>query len=695
MPVVSIEDCAFEDCSSLTSITIPDSVTSIGEFAFVNCSNLVSVIIPCNVTSIGMCAFANSIGITTITVDEDNEYYSSINGNLYSEDLSILVQYAVGKTAAEFIIPDGVTSIGEGAFYNCESLTNITIPNSVRSIGEDAFGECTGLTNITIPNSVTSIGDYAFEWCSSLVSITIPNSVTSIPDGAFMKCTSLMSIDIPDSVTSIGYYAFSSCGLSNITIPNSITKIGRYAFSGTPLITAAIPDTVIEIGELAFCNRLAPVTKLYCEFETQPDSWDANWCDGSSVIWGITIAPDGAVYSINEDGSSYSFVNIAGCNDIIYSIFPSLNGLPVKCIQDYVFNGAQATVKSVIIPNTVTEIIQSAFSWSYSLVEVINNSEVVISLESIAEYNNILELHTGESKIVSKDDYLFYTYEDANYLVGYVGQDTSLVLPKSYNSESYRIWNYAFWWYDDITSVIIPDSVTSIGDHAFEGCSSLTSITIGDGVTSIGCRAFYRCSSLTSITIPDGVTNIGWSAFSGCSRLTSVIIGNSVTSIGDSAFSDCSRLASVTIPNSVTSIGKWTFSGCSSLTYNEYDGAYYLGNDDNQYVVLVKAMSKDITSCTIHDNTKFIHSDAFSGCENLKIIALPNTVTYIGDYAFEGCSSLTNVVFENPNGWKLFASGLVGGSLGVSISAGELSDPGNAASYFKQHDDGTWYRSEE
>ena len=193
--MTSIEYHAFSGCSSLTSVTIGNSVTSIGNGAFYNCS-----------------------GLKEINVASNNEYYKSVDGNLYSKDEKTLIQYAIGKTTTEFIIPGSVTSIGDCAFAGCSGLTSITIPNSVTSIGSSAFASCTSLTSITIPVRVTSIGDCAFYNCDCLTSITIPVRVSSIGEWAFFGCDNLTNVifDNPNGWKA-GSNSISSSNLSNNT----------------------------------------------------------------------------------------------------------------------------------------------------------------------------------------------------------------------------------------------------------------------------------------------------------------------------------------------------------------------------------------------------------------------------------------------------------------------------------------------
>ena len=273
--VTSIGGSAFEDCSGLTSVTIPNSVTSIGYWAFDGCSSLTNIEIPNSVTSIGRNAFVQCTNLTNIE------------------------------------IPNSVTSIGDYAFYGCSGLTSIEIPNSVTSIGIGVFGYCTGLSSITIPNSVTKIKKSTFQYCSGLKSIEIPNSITEIGENAFCYCDTLANIEIPNSVISIGKEAFSSCDdITNLTIPKSVTNIGSSAFAGC----TGLESIVVESGNRIYDSR------DNCNAIIEKNT--------NTLISGCknTVIPN-SVTRIGE----YAF---AGCKELKYLIFPS----SVRTISDGAFN---------------------------------------------------------------------------------------------------------------------------------------------------------------------------------------------------------------------------------------------------------------------------------------------------------------------------------------------------------------------
>ena len=469
---------AFSGCTSLTSITIPDSVTEIGSYAFRDCTSLTSITIPDSVTKIGESAFSGCTGELIVNCNISSATDSK-NGVFYGADFT------------KVTIGDSVTSIGSYAFYGCSSLTRVDITDIEAwckiSFGHPSSNPLTNahnlylngelVTDVVIPDSVTKIGGYAFYNCTSLTSITIPDSVTKIGSSAFYGCTGELIVNcnissatdsknrafygadftkvtIGDSVTSIGDYAFYDCtSLTSITIGNGVTSIGSSAFSGcTSLTSVTIGNGVTTIGSSAFSG---------CSSLERVDITDiVAWC-------GISFGN----YSSN----------------------------PLTYAHNLYLNGELVT--DVVIPDSVTSIGSYAFYNCTSLTSI-TIPESVTSIGSHA----------------------------------FSGCTGELIV-------NCNIPSYAFYG-ADFTKVTIGDSVTSIGSYAFYG-ANFTKVTIGDSVTKIGDSAFYDCTSLTSVTIGDSVTKIGWSAFEDCTSLTSITIPDSVTTIGGAAFENCTSLMEV------------------------------------------------------------------------------------------------------------------------------------------------------
>ena len=239
--VININSHAFYDCKNLTSIAIPNGVLSIGSEAFYNCTSLTEMTIPESVTDINNDAFCGCTAFKEINVVSSNKKYASENGVLFSKTKETLILYPVGKIgkAGSYVIPDGVTTIGYGAFEKC-TLTSISIPDSVTEINDIAFCNCS-LTKITIPGSVRRINKWTFANCRFLLSIIISEGVTDIGNNAFQECKSLKSISLPNGIQSIGFWAFDSCiSLKEIVIPDSVTSIGKGAFDSCISLTNAV-----------------------------------------------------------------------------------------------------------------------------------------------------------------------------------------------------------------------------------------------------------------------------------------------------------------------------------------------------------------------------------------------------------------------------------------------------------------------
>ncbi len=437
-------------------------------------------------------------------------------------------------------INDGVTSIGNYVFQHFEALESVTIPESVTYIGSGAFYYCRTLKNIVIPDSVTSIGDNTFAYCIALSSITLPESLTSIGENAFL-CCGPTDVSLPGGLTSIGNWAFLYCTkLKSIVIPDSVTSIGDGVFSGcNSLNSITIPDSVTYIGDEAFLD-----TAYY--------SNSANWRSGVLYIGNHLIKVKSAVagsYSIRPGTVTIGGGAFKNC------IFNTEITIPdsVKGIGDFAFKGC-SSLTSITIPDSVTCIGAYAFNRCTALADItIPDSVTYIGKEAFsntAYYNNDANWENG----------IFYI---GNHLIK---ANDSLTGACSIRPGTIAIDEYAFNQCKTLTSVTIPDSVTSIGDYAFYECGALENVIIPEGVTNIENYAFCYCSALKSVTIPNSVTSIGEYAFSCCNALKSIAISDSITSIGKYAFNWCTSLESVTIPDSVTHIGYRAFEYCYKMT---------------------------------------------------------------------------------------------------------------------------------
>ena len=688
--VISIGDRAFLECTAMTTISIGSSVSSIGDLAFGNCSKLTAISVDSDNTS-----FASENGVlfnkdkTTLICCPSGKTGS------YSIPNSVTAISRCGfndcRVLTGVTIPDAVTAIGENAFENCRTMLTITIPKDVETLGYNAFRNCNNLIIACIvakkpdgwnenwnPNSRPVVWGYKplhYEITSdttvqvvqsndykTMTGVLIPETVeiegttykvTRIGENAFSFCENLKSLNIPKSVTEIGSDALWVCsGLKEINVygdNKTFSSVDGVLFNKdkTELIRCpekksgsyTIPNTVTRLDEDAFRSCVSLTILNFPE---------------SVIDFGLnTLYECRGLTEINVDDNNTIFSSVDG---VLFN----------KDKTELIYCPENRTDTSYTIPNTVTSIRSGAFDDCRNLTEI----NIPNSVKSIGNFAFIgcaslkgISIPNGVTIIGGQ------TFQGCTSL-------SSVTIPQGVTN----IGSYAFASCTSLKSITIPSSVIKIASNAFEGCSYLTDMnlegnnyysfenqtifnkdktelvrylnstateyTIPNTVKRIGDDAFYQ-SRIASITIPESVTSIGSWAFQRCRNLTSITIPNSVTDIEDGAIKYCDKLESVILSESVKHIGSDNFSNCPKLVFNEFDNAYYLGTADNQYYALIRATSNNITSCTINSNCKIIADNAFAGCNQLATVSIPESVTIVGQYAFDNCDVLEYNEYDN------------------------------------------------
>ena len=441
----------------------------------------------------------------------------------------------------------------------------------------------------------------------------IPASVEHIADEAFYNIDGLEgTITIPANVKTIGERAFSGTKISKVVCSDGLETIGSEAFTNCYLLKdVTFGNSLKNLGASAFRSTALTSLTLPESIETIGDECFKELLSLKSVTFGSGLKSIGAE-------AFYS------CSELTSVIIPN----SVTSIGNRAFYGCYG-LTSVTIGNGVTSIGDNAFNGCTGLTKVIVND--------IAAWCGIS---------FAKDTYNYYSTFSSNPLVYahhlYSEENTEitdLMIPEGVTS----IGQAAFYGCTGLTSVTIPNSVTSIGDYAFSGCDVLTSVTIHNG--SIGMYTFSGCNALTSITIPNG--SIEMYAFSGCNALTSITIGNSVTSIGDNAFNGCDGITTVTLNSNDIVSKTYTYSKNIKDIFGKQVTDYIIGDDVTSIGEYAFYNCTGLTSVIIGNSVTNIGRIAFSNCTGLTSIIIPNSVTSIGDFAFEDCTGLTSITIPN------------------------------------------------
>ncbi len=521
--VTAIGNNAFRNCQNLTDVEIPGTVRSIGAQAFWNCRSLSKIAISKEIERIGSMAFYHCDGMDRVEI-EDMASFASIEFEDYNSSplLTDAKIYCQGEEVTQLVIPGRAGRISNYAFPLCSHITSLSVGEGVTSIGDYAFYECSSLTRVELPNSLERIGLCAFAFCSGITDITIGDSMKVIDASAFYGCSALKSLTLPATLDAIEYAAFAFCeGIENVEFKGGDVHLDEAAFYAcTSMTDLILSPGQTRVGDTSFgwCSGLQHVDLGQSLESIAPYAFY-----NCSSLTSLTMPPTLSV--IEEDAflgcKGLSQVNISDLGAWCAIDFKSESANPLVYARQLAIDGE--LVKDLVLPEDLKSIGRNAFAGCTSLESVtIPASVTTIAPSAFIYCNGVSRVNTP-----SLEDWCAIAFgnEAANPLCS---------------------GSHLFVADEEVTSLVIPESVTAVRDFAFSGCEGLTDVTVGDQVTAIGNRAFYNCGQLARASVGDGVKSIGEGAFSYCMSLTGVSLGSSIESIATKAFTQSMSIIDIT-----------------------------------------------------------------------------------------------------------------------------------------------------
>lgn len=535
--VKQIGSYAFGKNTTLTSVSIPETVTELEYSAFTGCTSLTAVTIPSGLTSAGSLSNGAFSGCSALTTVQFGSGLTSIPEALFE-----------GTGLKTVTLPESVTSIGMWAFADCAKLEQVSFPASLTSIDGCAFENCTALTAVTLPKRLTELGNDVFENCSALKSVWIPKSLTNINgfgDGCFAGCTALTDITFETGITKIADHQFDGSPIKSITIPGTVTTIGSSAFSGCANLTAIdLPTSVTQIDAYAFSSTGLTAVTLPKHLRKL----------GLSAFSGCT-ALKSVFIPLSLQNVSSPFRNCTALTDVTFE--DGRTELPDTLLED-------SGIRQLTVPQTVTKIGDSAFAGCTQLTAI----TLPAGLRELGSgaFKGCTAL-TGVALPDSLTDLGYGVFRDCSALTA--AEFPAGIAPVSWSSGSSMLRNCT-----SLRSVKLPKTVPFLDDDFFAGCTALEQIVLPDSVTKIGSNLFNGCTALTDVTLSTNLQAIPANTFYGCASLQKLVAPYAVTKIGKNAFANCTSLTALTLLRNVTETAADALSYPEQVTVYGVKGTY-------------------------------------------------------------------------------------------------------------------------